>query len=85
MGTKVAVKRFGKRYLTKKALKDFIKEIEMLNQLRHPNIVLYMGVSIDQQGYFNMITEFVNKGSLFDLLHSRKLVLDDFKIIKIAK
>ena len=47
MGTKVAVKRFGKRYLTKKALKDFIKEIEMLNQLRHPNIVLYMGVSLD--------------------------------------
>lgn len=31
MGTKVAVKRFGKRYLTKKALKDFIKEIEMLH------------------------------------------------------
>lgn len=47
MGTRVAVKRFGKRYLTKKALKDFIKEIEMLNQLRHPNIVLYMGVSLD--------------------------------------
>ena len=33
--------------MTRKALKDFIKEIEMLNQLRHPNIVLYMGVSID--------------------------------------
>ena len=47
MGTKVAVKKFGKRYMTRKALKDFIKEIEMLNQLRHPNIVLYMGVSID--------------------------------------
>ena len=47
MGTKVAVKRFGKRYLTKKALKDFIKEIEMLHQLRHPNVVLYMGVSLD--------------------------------------
>ena len=31
MGTKVAVKKFGKRYMTRKALKDFIKEIEMLN------------------------------------------------------
>ena len=40
---------------------------------------------MDQQGYFNMITEFVSKGSLFDLLHSRKMVLDDFRIIKIAK
>jgi serine/threonine protein kinase len=31
MGTQVAVKRFGKRYMNKKAVKDFIKEIEMLN------------------------------------------------------
>lgn len=46
-GTQVAVKKFGKRYMTRKALKDFIKEIEMLNHLRHPNIVLYMGVSLD--------------------------------------
>lgn len=31
LGTRVAVKKFGKRYMTRKALKDFIKEIEMLN------------------------------------------------------
>lgn len=70
-GTNVAVKKFGKRYMTRKALKDFIKEIEMLNHLRHPNIVLYMGVSLDlqNQSFFYMITEFVSRGSLFDLLH----------------
>ena len=87
MGTKVAVKKFGKRYMTRKALKDFIKEIEMLNQLRHPNIVLYMGVSLDEQvnSHFYMITEFVGMGSLFDLLHHKKLVLDDSRIIQVAK
>lgn len=47
MGTSIALKKFRKRTLTRHALKDFIKEIEVLNQLRHPNIVLYMGVSID--------------------------------------
>ena len=47
LGTRVAIKKFGKRYLTKKAVKDFIKEIEVVNQLRHPNIVLYMGVTLD--------------------------------------
>jgi len=31
MGTKVAVKKFGKRYITRKAVKDFIKEIEVVN------------------------------------------------------
>lgn len=82
MGTKVAVKKFSKRYMNRKELKNFIKEIEMLNQLRHPNIVLYMGVSLETQGnsFFYMITEFVSKGSLFDLLHQRKLVLDDSRI-----
>ena len=31
MGTKVAVKKFSKRYMNRKELKNFIKEIEMLN------------------------------------------------------
>lgn len=31
LGTRVAIKRFGKRYLSKKAVKDFIKEIEVAN------------------------------------------------------
>ena len=48
-GTRVAVKKFGKRRMTGKAMQDFIKEIEMLNQLRHPNIVLYMGVSFNPE------------------------------------
>jgi serine/threonine protein kinase len=46
-GAPVAIKRFGKRALGRKAIKDFIKEIEVVNQLRHPNIVQYLGVSID--------------------------------------
>jgi serine/threonine protein kinase len=69
VGTQVAVKRFGKRYMSKKALKDFIKEIEMLNQLRHPNIVLYMGVSFDIHRLYYLVTEFASRGSLFELLH----------------
>ena len=32
-----------------------------------------------------MITEFVSKGSLFDLLHQSKVVLDDVRITKVAK
>ena len=32
-----------------------------------------------------MITEFANKGSLFELLHQKKYSLQDEKIFKIAK
>lgn len=68
-GAQIAIKRFSKRSLSKKAIKDFIKEVEILNQLRHPNIVYYLGLSIDSTisnpGYYYMITEFVGQGSLF--------------------
>jgi serine/threonine protein kinase len=47
LGVRVAIKKFGRKYLNKKALKDFIKEIEVVHSLRHPNIILYMGVSFD--------------------------------------
>ena len=85
LGTQIALKRFRKRTISKQALKDFVKEIEMLNQLRHPNIVLYMGVSLDLQSHFCMVTEYVGKGSLFEMLHTIKMVLDDEKITLIAK
>ena len=44
-----------------------------------------MGVSIDQQNHFYMVTEFVGKGSLFEILHTIKMVLNDEKIFKIGK
>lgn len=37
-GAPVAIKKFG-RNTTIKNRKDFIKEIEVINQLRHPNII----------------------------------------------
>ena len=37
-GAPVAIKKFG-RNMNRKALRDFIKEIEVVNQLRHPNII----------------------------------------------
>lgn len=47
LGVKVAIKKFDRKYLDKNANKDFIKEIEIVHSLRHPNIILYIGVSFD--------------------------------------
>ena len=49
----------------------FLKEVEMLQSLRHRNIVLYMGVCLDESGHM-MITEYMEKGSLFDLIHEEE-------------
>ena len=86
MGTAVAVKRFGRKCTQKKSITDFIKEIEIVNQVRHPNIVFYMGISFDESSRYFMVTEYASKGSIFDLLHgSSPAKLDDSKIFKIIR
>jgi hypothetical protein len=41
-----------------KLLKELVKEAELLSTLRHPNIVLFMGVVLEPPN-FCLITEFV--------------------------
>ena len=97
MGNTVAVKRFGRKCIQKKSITDFIKEIEIINQVRHPNIIFYMGVSFDEHSHYYMVTEYVSRGSIFDLLHNNggggshsgshrgRVLLEEAKIFKIIK
>ena len=49
----------------------FIEECNMLKNLRHPNILLFMGASCKAPYYF-VVTEFCENGNLFELLHQHK-------------
>jgi len=49
-------------------LKTFIEECNMLKNLRHPNILLFMGACTKGPSYF-IVTEFCDSGNLFELLH----------------
>jgi serine/threonine protein kinase len=64
-------------------LAKFINEINIISSLRHPNIVLYMGASIEKDNYY-MITEYLPKGSLFDYIHRDKGKLTERDQINIA-
>jgi serine/threonine protein kinase len=44
-----------------------------------------MGVTLDTNNFYYMVTEYVSRGSLFELLHVKKYSLDDDKILQIAK
>ena len=69
MATPVAVKRFCRKCISKKSINDFIKEIEIVNKMRHPKIIFIISVTFDEDKYY-MITEYSSKGSIFDLIHS---------------
>jgi serine/threonine protein kinase len=81
--TEVAIKQFRKRK-GQIDLENFLKEVEILNTLRHPNILLYMGVCIHHNSYY-MITEFMKEGSLFDHLHKKQTHLSLLKKFEILE
>ena len=49
-----------------------MKEVEILDSLRHPNIILYMGMSFDpKHKEWMMLAEYLENGSLYDHIHKR--------------
>jgi len=74
-GTNVAVKKIFNPNITQELKDDISNEVEMLNRLRHPNIVLLMGVC-SKPPNLCIITEHLPNASLFNLLHMTKT---DFK------
>lgn len=56
-GIEVAIKEYGKTRLDVRRAEDFVKEVEVISNLRHPNIVLCMGACI-HNGKYLMITEY---------------------------
>jgi alpha-tubulin suppressor-like RCC1 family protein len=52
-------------------IKSFVEECNMLKNLRHPNILLFMGACTKGPYYF-VVTEFCENGNLFELLHQHR-------------
>eukprot|EP00928_Gymnodinium_smaydae_P072036 TRINITY_DN55476_c0_g1_i1.p1 TRINITY_DN55476_c0_g1~~TRINITY_DN55476_c0_g1_i1.p1 ORF type:complete len:712 (-),score=141.70 TRINITY_DN55476_c0_g1_i1:31-2166(-) len=67
----VAVKAYSAaaRGGRKDALRNFLCELKVLSRLRHPNILLLLGVSMESDCL--LVLEYLSGGSLFDLLHGR--------------
>eukprot|EP00475_Leptophrys_vorax_P022165 TRINITY_DN30155_c0_g1_i1.p1 TRINITY_DN30155_c0_g1~~TRINITY_DN30155_c0_g1_i1.p1 ORF type:complete len:332 (-),score=56.38 TRINITY_DN30155_c0_g1_i1:496-1491(-) len=59
------------KHSDKDTMKRFLREVEIMRSLRHPNIVEFMGVCIEQPNIC-IVTEYLKKGSLHDLLRDRK-------------
>lgn len=72
LGQEVAVKKYLKKQgFRNRHIDHFIEEVQVINRLQHPCIVLYMGMCIYDNEYA-MVTEFLSGGSLFDYLHKKR-------------
>lgn len=71
-GTEIALKKLPKHMLASaKFLEDFAQEIAIMAKLRHPNVIQFLGVAVDKVSLY-MLTEYMPRGSLYDVIHNRE-------------
>ena len=78
----VAVKVLHDRELAKEVISSFMSEAQIMLSLRHANIVMFMGASLEPLA---LVTEFMERGSLYDIIHNDALDLSYGLRIKLAQ
>ncbi|XP_060174004.1 uncharacterized protein LOC132604492 [Lycium barbarum] len=82
-GSDVAVKVFSKQEYSDEVIYSFKQEVSLMKRLRHPNILLFMGVITSPQRLC-IVTEFLPRGSLFMLLRRNSSKLEWIRRIRMA-
>lgn len=84
-GQEVAVKVLQKQKLDSDTLEAFRKEVAIMSKLRQPHLLLFMG-ACTEPGNLMIVTEYMSKGSVHDLLYgSGKTPLSFKRKMLIAK
>ncbi|KAJ5071666.1 ankyrin repeat-containing protein [Anaeramoeba ignava] len=80
LGLDVAVmKLLSGANMTEAERADFENELSMLSNLRHPNIVQFLGASLDPKNMC-IIVEFCDRGDLHSYLMSKAVINDETKL-----
>jgi len=64
---------------------DIFREIEILEKLAHPNIVGFLGLFISPSGEYFLVTEFMNRGSLDQMIIKNKDSITQLDLLAMAK
>mmetsp|Transcript_25785 Transcript_25785/g.76132 ORF Transcript_25785/g.76132 Transcript_25785/m.76132 type:complete len:1240 (-) Transcript_25785:267-3986(-) len=75
----------GRRTKYQQLKDDFVDEMRHLSKLRHPCITTVMGAVISRGEEPLLVMEFMDQGSLFDLLHNESMVLEGYLVLPILR
>ncbi|XP_050372535.1 serine/threonine-protein kinase EDR1-like isoform X3 [Argentina anserina] len=74
-GSDVAIKVFSKLEYSDDLLLSFRQEVSLMKRLRHPNVLLFMG-AVTSPERLCIVTEFLPRGSLYQILQRNSSKLD---------
>jgi serine/threonine protein kinase len=75
-GTQVVVKRMRRNRISKQSMEEFANEIKLQVQLRHPNIVIFIGGTWDTFANVGFVLEWVDRGDLWHVLRDTAVDLE---------
>eukprot|EP00594_Rhizosolenia_setigera_P005967 CAMPEP_0178950414 /NCGR_PEP_ID=MMETSP0789-20121207/6639_1 /TAXON_ID=3005 /ORGANISM="Rhizosolenia setigera, Strain CCMP 1694" /LENGTH=1268 /DNA_ID=CAMNT_0020631137 /DNA_START=75 /DNA_END=3882 /DNA_ORIENTATION=- len=64
---------------------DFIKEMRHLSKLRHPCITTVMGAVINKKEEPMLVMEYMDHGSLYDVLHNETMIIEGEFVLPILR
>ncbi|XP_024004186.1 serine/threonine-protein kinase CTR1 [Eutrema salsugineum] len=68
-GKDVAIKMFLDQEVTVENIKEFCNEISIHSRLQHPNVIKFLG-ACTKSPQLSLVTEYMEKGSLYNMIHS---------------
>lgn len=77
------MKKLLEQDLSKDGLEEFMTEVMIMKKLRHPNVTLFMG-AVTHVPHLSIVTEFLPRGSLFQLIHHSNNLLIERRRLKMA-
>eukprot|EP00741_Cyanophora_paradoxa_P013645 tig00020704_g13174.t1 len=83
-GTQVAAKKLRFVKCDEAIMHAFRSEVDVMRKLRHPNIILFMGASTVPPEIY-IVTEYMPRGSLTDVLLNKSIALDWATQLRMAK
>ncbi|KAF0700120.1 Aste57867_9351 [Aphanomyces stellatus] len=72
-GTAVVMKRMHRHRINAAAVKEFTDEILLMCQLRHPNVVQFIGASWNTYSNIGFVLEYVGQGDLYVVIHDKRI------------
>eukprot|EP01133_Synstelium_polycarpum_P012480 gene12480-14648_t len=82
-GQDVAIKKLKITHLSSELVADVYREMDLMNKLRHPNIVSFVG-AVKTSDKLCLVSEFISMGSLASVLYKERRTLTLREKVRIA-